>query len=411
MKILELTIQGFRSLKEVTWKPGDLNLIIGPNGSGKSNLLKALEMFSASARGRLSDQVTREGGMGSLVWDGQTATPITFGAQFQHPEPDTVIRDWSYDLELQRLGATSGYQIEQEELSYKIQNSQLPTYAVQVFERKGSRASIAQSKDILQPDENTQKRPGYVREKFPVENDAESILAAASSPFANRPEISGIQKAIASWSIYQDFQTHWEASVRRAPVVRYESAVAADGSNLIQVLHTLYSGDRQFKQDLDLAMHAAFGDDFEEIVFPPDADQRIQLRLRWKGLKHAQSAANLSDGTLRFLYLIAILANPNPPTLIAIDEPEMGLHPSMLPIIAEYARDASKRTQVILTTHSAELLDAFSEFEPTVTVAKWIEGQTHLEVLSGESLRYWLQGYTLGKLYRSGELEDLGELP
>jgi predicted ATPase len=407
MRILDLHIQGFRSLKEISWKPGDLNLIIGPNGSGKSNLLKALEMFSMSARGRLSDQVTREGGMGSLVWDGQAVLPITFGVQFQQAEPDAIIRDWSYDLELQRLGATSSYQIEQEKLSYKIQSSQLPTYAVQVFERKGSRASIAQSKDILQPDENTKKRLGYVREKFPIENDAETILAAAASPFANRPEISGIQKSIASWSIYQDFQTHWEAAVRRAPVVRRETSVSADGSNLIQVLHTLYTGDRQFKQDLDLAMRAAFGDEFEEMVFPPDADQRIQLRLRWKGLKQAQSAANLSDGTLHFLYLIAILANHNSPELIAIDEPENGLHPSMLPIIAEYARDASKRTQVILTTHSAELLDAFGEFNPTITVAKWSDGQTRLDMLSGESLRYWLQDYTLGKLYRSGELEEL----
>ena len=79
----------------------------------------------------------------------------------------------------------------------------------------------------------------------------------------------------------------------------------------------------------------------------------------------------------------------------------------MLPIIAEYARSASRRTQVIITTHSAELLDAFSEYEPTVTVAKWAEGQTQLDVLSGERLRYWLQDYTLGKLYRSGELEEL----
>ena len=183
--------------------------------------------------------------------------------------------------------------------------------------------------------------------------------------------------------------------------------MAADGSNLIQVLHTLYTGERQFKQDFDLAMRAAFNDDFEEIIFPPDADQRIQLRLRWKGLKHAQSAADLSDGTLRFLYLIAILANPFPPELIAIEEPEVGLHPAMLPIIAEYARDASRHTQVILTTHSAELLDAFNEFEPTVSVAKWVEGQTQIEVLSGDRLRYWLQDYTLGKLYRSGELEEL----
>lgn len=408
MKILDLHIQGFRSLKDISWKPGDLNLIIGPNGSGKSNLLKALEMLCSSARGRLSDQVTREGGMESLVWDGQATGAVRWDMHFQREEPDPVNRLWSYELEIKRMGATSAYQIEQEELGYNPGNSTFPDYVIRVFQRKNTEASLTRPEAVLQPNEsNLSKKLVHVFDKFPIENNAETILAAAASPFTSRPEISSVQKAISGWSIYQDFQTHHEAPVRRAPVTRRETTVAADGSNLVQVLHTLYTGDRQFKQDLDLAMRAAFNEDFEEIVFPPDADQRIQLRLRWKGLKHAQSAADLSDGTLRFLYLIAILANPNPPTFIAIDEPENGLHPSMLPIIAEYARDASKRTQVILTTHSAELLDAFSEFNPTVTVAKWSDGQTQLEVLSGESLRYWLQDYTLGKLYRSGELEDL----
>jgi predicted ATPase len=408
MKIVDLHIEGFRSLKDVSWKPGDLNLIIGPNGSGKSNLLKALEMLSDSARGRLADQVTREGGMDSLVWDGEPTGGVQWALHFQPAEPDEVKSRWSYELEIQRLGAGSAYQIEQEELGYNPDKLEFPDYLVRVFWRKKNLAALTKSSIVRQPNKSIPSKivvPGY--DQFPLENTAETILAAVASPFTNRPRISAVQKAIAGWSIYQDFQTHHDAPVRRAPVTRREATVAADGSNLVQVLHTLYTGDRQFKQDLDLAMRAAFNEDYEEIVFPPDADQRIQLRLLWKGLKHTQSAADLSDGTLRFLYLIAILANPNPPTLIAIDEPEMGLHPSMLPIIAEYARDASKRTQVILTTHSAELLDAFSEYSPTVTVAKWADGQTQLNVLSGESLRYWLQDYTLGKLYRSGELEDL----
>ena len=134
-----------------------------------------------------------------------------------------------------------------------------------------------------------------------------------------------------------------------------------DGQNLISVLHTLYTGDRDFKNEINLAMRAAFGEDFEELVFPPAADQRVQLRVRWKSLQREQSAADLSDGTLRFLFLLAVLASPSPAPLIAIDEPETGLHPSMLPIVAEYAVDASSRTQVIFTTHSPQFLDAFRE--------------------------------------------------
>ena len=190
-------------------------------------------------------------------------------------------------------------------------------------------------------------------------------------------------------------------------MARREAYLNADGQNLVSVLHTLYSIDRDFKNEINTAMRTAFSDDFDEIVFPPAADQRIQLRLRWRSLEREQSAADLSDGTLRFLFLLAALANPSPPPLIAIDEPETGLHPSMLPIVAEYARDAANRTQVILTTHSPELLDAFGNEPPTTTVVEWKDGQTVLKVLSGDRLDYWLKKYTMGELYRSKELEAM----
>ncbi|KPK73259.1 MAG: hypothetical protein AMJ79_15230 [Phycisphaerae bacterium SM23_30] len=138
-------------------------------------------------------------------------------------------------------------------------------------------------------------------------------------------------------------------------------------------------------------------------------DTRSQLRIFWKSLKRPRSAADISDGTLRFLYLLTILAHPEPPALIAIDEPETGLHPSMLPIIAEYAVEASRKTQVILTTHAPEFLSAFGDHQKdvTVTVVEWRDGQTRLRTLKGESLDYWLKEYTLGEMFRSGELEDM----
>ena len=154
-------------------------------------------------------------------------------------------------------------------------------------------------------------------------------------------------------------------------------------------------------------MRAAFSEDFEGLEFPPAADQRIQLRVHWKSLEQGRSAADLSDGTLRFLFLIAILANPNPPALICIDEPEIGLHPSMLPIVAEYAVDASQRSQVVFSTHSPDFLNAFRETPPTTTVVSWQDGETHLRVVSGETLDYWLQQYSLGDLFRSSELEAM----
>ncbi len=191
-------------------------------------------------------------------------------------------------------------------------------------------------------------------------------------------------------------------------MTRLEQRVAPDGQNLINVLHTLYTSDRQFKQDINDAMSAAFGPDFDELIFPPAADQRIQMRVRWKTLRREQSTADLSDGTLRFLFLITVLASPSPPPLIAIDEPETGLHPSMLPIIAEFAVEAARRTQVVFTTHSDQFLDAFRDAALTTTVANWENGETTLRTLDQNDLAYWRKEYSLGSLFRSGELESLG---
>ena len=108
-------------------------------------------------------------------------------------------------------------------------------------------------------------------------------------------------------------------------------------------------------------MRAAFGDDFEEAGFSACGGSADQLRVRWRSLRREESAADLSDGTLRFLFLLAVFANPSPPPLIAIDEPETGLHPSMLPIVAEYAREAANTRAGHFETHSPEFLDAFGE--------------------------------------------------
>jgi len=237
--------------------------------------------------------------------------------------------------------------------------------------------------------------------------EEETLLSAAAGPFTANRFVADFQKKLADWEIHQGFQTHHEAEIRAPQVTRADTQVSADGQNLVAVLHSLYTGNRDFEDDINKAMRAAFGEDFEKLVFPPAADQRIQMRIRWRSLKREQSAADLSDGTLRFLFLLAVLANPSPPSLIAIDEPETGLHPSMFPIVAEYARDAANKAQVILTTHSPEFLDAFGEDVPTTTVVERQEGETVLHVLSGHELSYWLKEYTLGELYRSRELEAM----
>jgi len=174
------------------------------------------------------------------------------------------------------------------------------------------------------------------------------------------------------------------------------------------VLHTHYSSDLEFRDRIDSAMYAAFGDSYQGISFPPGAEQQVQLAIRWSSLKRPAVAATLSDGTLRFLCIITALSQPNLPALIAIDEPETGLHPTMMRIIAEYAADAALRSQIIFTTHSAAFLDAFDrEAPPQTTVVSMVDGKTVLKTVDSAVLARWLKEYSLGNLYRSRDLENM----
>lgn len=394
MKITQLDIEGFRSLRKVSWLPGDLNVIIGPNGTGKSNLLRFMELISVSAQGRLGKYIQSLGGMDPIVWDG-AATSIRFSLETT-PEGGEIGPE-HYELELARLGFGSSYKVEKELLinSLKLRRG---------FERKPFKflERVAKTAVIFDETERTFTTP----EEFI--SDEESLLSIASGPFINNHFIPPFQRKLASIAVYHDLHTNKDAPVRQPAISRMEKRVDPDGQNLVSVLHTLYTGDRDFKKDINSAMQAAFGDDFEELVFPPASDQRIQMRIRWKSLTREQSATELSDGTLRFLFLLTVMASPSPAPIIAIDEPETGLHPSMLPLVAEYAVDAATRSQVILTTHSPQFLDAFEGVKPTTTIAKWEHGETILQTLKGEELDYWLKEYTLGSLFKSGELEQMG---
>jgi predicted ATPase len=158
-------------------------------------------------------------------------------------------------------------------------------------------------------------------------------------------------------------------------------------------------------------MRAGFGDQFERLEFLPAAVQQIQLAVQWKTSSRPHAGSDLSDGTLRFLFLLTAFSLPDPPSLIAIDEPETGLNPSMLPVIAEYAQAASERTQVVLTSHSPEFLDAFTEMAPHVTVCHWEDGETLLYSLAPDAISTWLEKYRLGHLFLRGELETIALPP
>jgi predicted ATPase len=398
MKILSLEIDGFRSLKHISgWQPGELALLIGPNGSGKSNILRALELLAVSAQGELGELIRSAGGIGPLVWDG-AAEAVRFKVAFAPTDRagDDTLRELTYELHLSPFGKSGEYRIANERLAnYRNPDQNKSPQPLEFLDRHLSRARVL---------DRNQHMLSAQEEYVPP---LETVLSLAADPFAQNQVLASVRAQMSAWSVYHDFRTEPDAPIRLPQVTRHEKRVQPDGQNLISVLHTLYTNDRDFEKEINAAMQAAFGADFDKLLFPPAADQRIQLRLRWKSLRREQSAADLSDGTLRFLFLLTVLSSPDPAPLIAIDEPETGLHPSMLPIVAEYARDAAQRTQVILTSHSPPFLDAFGKTPPTTTIVKWNDGQTELKTIAGDELHRWLEEYSLGALHKSGELEAM----
>jgi predicted ATPase len=397
VKIKKLSIRGFRSLKDVTWEPGDLNVLIGPNASGKSNLLRGIELLAEAMSGNLDDTLVQKGGIATLLWDSR-ARRIEWEMRLS---PDHLLNEMEdakelrYELCLQPFGLqgafTNRFRVEREILKSYNQGSSSQDEALTFIDRS--------------PDKVIIRDNGRGHSTAPAElKETETVVSQAS---VLSLMITFVKSHMSKWRVHQDLSIYQDSPTRRAAITRRETQLAAEGQNLVNVMHTLYSTDKNFKTAVNDAMVAAFGREFEGLEFTPAEDQRIQMRLRWKSLKTLQSTADLSDGTLRFLMLLAVLLNQWRGNLVAIDEPETGLHPSMFPIIAELAADAARSSQIVFTTHSPEFLTALGEQNATTTVVQNEEGETKLSVLNGEDLKKWLEKYKLGQLFLAGDLEAL----
>ena len=395
MAIQQLEVEGFRSFKRATWQPGSLNLVVGPNGAGKSNLLRLLELISAAARGKLAESVSQAGGIVPLLWD-HSAPSLAWNVQLDPVEKglDRRLGALTYRVAVEQLGKGSAYVVKHDSLAKVID----PRGAnpLKFFVRDPAHKVVFDSNQrrLVLPPEDT--------------DENESLLSQVADPFSY-PVVTSLRRSIEAWRVHHDVHVERGSAMRTPATTQHARLVAADGSNMTTVLHTLYTGERKVKQAIDEGMRAAFGREFEGLEFQPAAAQQIQLAVQWRSSKQPHAGGDLSDGTLRFLFLLTVLTSTGAAPVIAIDEPETGLHPSMLPIVAEYAAEAAAQTQVVLTTHSPEFLDAFTSLSPQVTVCHWEGGETRLYGLSPDSLHEWLAKYRLGHLFTAGDLQALAE--
>ena len=369
-----------------------LNVLIGPNGSGKSNFLEAIALLKDAPR-VISDHIAREGGVRGWIWKGPQA-PDSFTIEAHVGYPSGVIRHAMTladrngrpevtDEQIESCGAypdTSalrayyrpprGEEIE----SYLLEQSPNP-------HAPGSAVAHVQEDTIH-----------FRRDYLPTES-----LVSRATP--NDPALWHLNQAYPGIQLFRDWSFGPSAESRMAEGAHERSDfLNQDGSNLALVLSN-FSGEN--KRLLVSALQKLY----DGIVDISCRVTRGTVALFLEEVGDREIAATrLSDGTLRYLALLAILLHPEPPPLIAIEEPELGLHPDLLPTVSDLLRSASKRTQLVVTTHSDVLVDALTDVPESVVVCEKHNGQTEMRRLDRNELATWLEKYRLGELWTSGEL-------
>lgn len=343
MPLLSLNVKGYRSLRNVHLSLEPLNVVTGPNGSGKSNLYRALWLISRICEGDFAQSICREGGLLSAMWAGPRTNakkPVRMTLGFRtdelsyeiscgFPQPSGTL--FSFDPEIKEEAVWTGTQ-------------RKPT--TMMLDRGPGFAWIRDVDDR--------------RVEYPLMLDAnESVLSQLREPH-RFPELSLIREEVRSWRFYHNFRTDDDAPLRHPRVSVRTPVLSHDGSDLAGALQTILEiGDGE---RLRTAISDALpGRDLQILTNAGDPRSKspryteLSVALATDGCNRPIVAHELSDGTLKFLCLAASLLSPRPPSLIALNEPEASLHPDLLLPLAKLIVDASRKSQIWVSTHSEVL--------------------------------------------------------
>ncbi|MGO4703255.1 AAA family ATPase [Dyella sp. 2RAB6] len=350
-----LAIANYRSLLSLTIPLGRLNLITGANGSGKSNLYRALRLLAETAHGGVVSALAREGGLSSTLWAGPekiTRRMLTGEIPIQGlPRQEPVA------LKLGFAGDDFGYAID---LGLPPP-SDAPTAFE--FDPQIKREAIWAGPFLRQANLLVDRRGAMARARDGRQwrvvaehlNAFESLFTQLADP-ERAPEAMVMRESIRQWRFYDHFRTDRDAPARMAPLGTRTPVLSHEGGDLAAAWQTIVEiGDTQ-------ALNAAVEDAFPGAFVRVDTDGgRFNLRFTQHGLLRPLSAAELSDGTLRYLLWIAALHTPRPPPLMVLNEPETSLHPDLLPALARLIVQASTRSQVWVVSHAGRLIAALKE--------------------------------------------------
>ena len=365
---------------------GPLNVLIGPNASGKSNLLLALQFLKALPTDVFGIMRKQGGPMSDLVWRGASE-----GAHCR-----LVVTHDAFDA------------IHEFEFSITAYDANVMRERVMVDDGSGALMTIL---DCEQGRLSVDVEAGRRRQTRSVNAKPPPILGTATLSQQQSALAQIAQIGTVLWDVafnYKAISSHrpWsfgsQAPCRLPqPADMRNDVLESDASNLALVLARLMQSASTKKRLLSLFQLVYEG---IEDIQPIAAGGSVQLFVHERGFDKAIPATRLSDGTLHYLTLLALLCDPEPPPLICIDEPELGLHPDILTEIAKLLIDASTRTQLVVTTHSEVIVDALSEAPESVIVTEKHGGATAMKRLDKVELSEWLKEYRLGQLWSKGQI-------
>ena len=390
--ITTLAVSGYRSLRDVVVGLGQLTVVTGPNGSGKSSLYRSLRLLADCASGQVIGSLAREGGLQSVLWAG----PETLGGARRGHAVEGTRRKGPVSL---RMGYASrdspdartcspdqpsggfGYLID---LGLPIASSS------SAFNRDPQiKRELIFSGEVARPGSLLVRRQGDAvlsrdGDWFDLAvglSAATSMLGEVADP-RRAPEILAVREQIRAWRFYDGFRVDSDAPARRPQVGTRTDVLAGDGHDLAAAIETVLEvGDGAgLQQSVTDAFDGAQVDVLWEGTF-------CEVAMRQPGMLRPLRAGELSDGTLRYLLLVAALHTPRPPELMVLNEPETSLHPDLVPALARLIAGAARRTQLVVVTHSAELVAEVEAVAAQLTPEDEIRsvrltkdlGETHIE--------------------------------
>ncbi|MCK5146970.1 AAA family ATPase [bacterium] len=350
----QLTIKGFKSIKElVDFELTNLNIIIGGNGAGKSNLISFFRMLRKIIEGDLNNFVLHSGGAGDLLYNGRKITK---------------------EMEFVTMFGERGYR-------FKLTPTPSDMCALSCEARY-------------------YKHNSRWWELGDSDGSDSLLVKEANAGNSDSRYSKPVYDTISSWQIYHFHDTSENAAMRHTEIIQDCKYLRTDASNIAPyLLHLKINFSHEYQDILNaIYMVMPFFDDF--ILEPVEFGKRQKVNLQWnqKGSDYPMQPHQFSDGSIRFICLATALLQPNPPSTILIDEPELGLHPAAISILAELIQDASKRTQIIVATQSSAFIDNF-EIKDIVVVNRK-NGYSTFERLEEKGFISWLEDYSVGELWK-----------